>query len=49
MTAAHDAVSTEHTLECYAAVLKTLAGWLAEPDPAVFLEGAMIQPVFRVR
>ena len=49
MTAAHDVVSTEQTLEVYAAAFKTLAGWLAEPDPSRFLEGPMIQPVFRVR
>ena len=30
MTAAHDDASTERTLEIYAAVLKTLAGWLAD-------------------
>jgi len=49
MTAAHDDASTERTLEIYAAVLKTLAGWLADREPARFLEGPMIQPVFRVR
>jgi glutamate-1-semialdehyde aminotransferase/spore coat polysaccharide biosynthesis protein SpsF (cytidylyltransferase family) len=49
MTAAHDNVSTEQTLEIYAAVFKTLASWLAEADPARFLEGPMIQLIFRVR
>jgi glutamate-1-semialdehyde 2,1-aminomutase/spore coat polysaccharide biosynthesis protein SpsF len=49
MTAAHNLESTERTLEAYAAAFKTLAGWLSEPDPAQFLEGEMIQPVFRVR
>ena len=49
MTAAHDDASTERTLAIYAAVLKTLAGWLADREPARFLEGPMIQPVFRVR
>jgi glutamate-1-semialdehyde aminotransferase/spore coat polysaccharide biosynthesis protein SpsF (cytidylyltransferase family) len=39
----------EKTLEAYAAVLKTLAGWLSEPNPIRFLEGEMIQPVFKVR
>ena len=49
MTAAHDRLSTEQTLETYAAVLKTLAGWLADENPARFLEGPMIQLIFRVR
>ncbi len=49
MTAAHDTVSTEQTLQIYAAVFKTLAVWLASPNPAGFLEGPMIQPVFRLR
>jgi glutamate-1-semialdehyde 2,1-aminomutase/spore coat polysaccharide biosynthesis protein SpsF len=49
MTAAHDAAATDQTLEVYAAVMKTLAGWHSDPDPARFLEGPMIQPVFRVR
>ncbi|HVS39010.1 MAG TPA: aminotransferase class III-fold pyridoxal phosphate-dependent enzyme [Gemmataceae bacterium] len=49
MSAAHDAPTIEQTLEVYAAVLKTLAGWLSDPNPARFLEGEMIQPVFRVR
>jgi glutamate-1-semialdehyde 2,1-aminomutase len=49
MTAAHDGQSTERTLEAYAGVFKTLAGWLSDRDPAAHLEGEMIQPVFRVR
>lgn len=49
MCAAHDAASTEQTLQAYAAAIKTLAGWLPEADPTRFLEGTMIQPVFRVR
>jgi glutamate-1-semialdehyde aminotransferase/spore coat polysaccharide biosynthesis protein SpsF (cytidylyltransferase family) len=49
MTAAHDAAIIEQTLEAYAAVFKTLADWLSDPRPARFLEGEMIQPVFRVR
>jgi glutamate-1-semialdehyde 2,1-aminomutase/spore coat polysaccharide biosynthesis protein SpsF len=49
MTAAHDGPSTERTLEAYAGVFKTLAGWLSDRDPAAHLEGEMIQPVFRVR
>ena len=49
MTAAHDAQAIHQTLEVYAEVLKTLAMWLEDPDPARFLEGPMTQPVFRVR
>lgn len=49
MTAAHDAAIIDETLTAYASVLKTLAGWLADPDPARFLEGPLVQPVFRVR
>jgi glutamate-1-semialdehyde 2,1-aminomutase/spore coat polysaccharide biosynthesis protein SpsF len=49
VTAAHDSEAIERTLETYAAVLKTLANWLSEPNPERFLEGPMIQPVFRVR
>jgi glutamate-1-semialdehyde 2,1-aminomutase/spore coat polysaccharide biosynthesis protein SpsF len=49
MTAAHDNSAVEQTLETYAAVFKTLSGWLADPKPERFLEGPMIQPIFRVR
>jgi glutamate-1-semialdehyde aminotransferase/spore coat polysaccharide biosynthesis protein SpsF (cytidylyltransferase family) len=49
ITAAHDSEAIERTLETYAAVLKTLANWLSDPKPERFLEGTMIQPVFRVR
>lgn len=49
LTAAHDRQAIHQTLEVYAEVLKTLAAWLADPDPARFLEGPMAQPVFRVR
>ena len=49
MTAAHDHASTDRTLEAYAAIFKTLAGWLSDGDPARHLEGPVIQPVFRVR
>jgi len=49
LCAAHDLNSTEQTLEIYATVLKTLAGWFSDPHPARFLEGQMIQPIFRVR
>jgi glutamate-1-semialdehyde aminotransferase/spore coat polysaccharide biosynthesis protein SpsF (cytidylyltransferase family) len=49
MSAAHDHVAVQRTLEAYAAVFKTLADWLQDPSPERFLEGEMIQPVFRVR
>jgi glutamate-1-semialdehyde 2,1-aminomutase/spore coat polysaccharide biosynthesis protein SpsF len=49
MTAAHDNAVVERTLEIYAEVFKTLGGWLSDADPARFLEGPMIQPVFKVR
>ncbi|HVS54017.1 MAG TPA: aminotransferase class III-fold pyridoxal phosphate-dependent enzyme [Opitutaceae bacterium] len=49
MTAAHDDAATEQTLEAYAAVFRTLANWLSDRDPARFLEGSMVTPVFRVR
>jgi glutamate-1-semialdehyde 2,1-aminomutase/spore coat polysaccharide biosynthesis protein SpsF len=49
MTAAHDHVAVQQTLEAYAAVFKTVAGWLQDPKPERFVEGKMIQPVFRVR
>ncbi len=49
LTAAHDSPAIQKTLEVYAEVIKTLAGWLQEKDPARFLEGKMSQPVFRVR
>lgn len=49
MSAAHNAHSTEQTLEAYASVFKTLADWLNDATPSRFLEGPMIQPVFRVR
>ena len=49
MTAAHDGPAVQETLEVYAEVLKTLAGWIDDPNPVRFLEGKMSQPVFRVR
>ncbi len=49
MTAAHDVPAIDATLSAYAEVLKTLASWMSESDPARFLEGAMAQPVFKVR
>jgi len=49
MTAAHDHIAVQQTLEAYAATMKTVAAWLEDPHPERFLEGEMIQPVFRVR
>lgn len=49
MTAAHDVSAVRQTLEVYAQVLKTVAPWTDDPNPARFLEGKMSQPVFRVR
>jgi glutamate-1-semialdehyde 2,1-aminomutase/spore coat polysaccharide biosynthesis protein SpsF len=49
ITAAHDGPAIHQTLETYAEVIKTLAGWLQDSEPARFLEGTMSQPVFRVR
>lgn len=49
LTAAHDHSAIEQTLEVYAAVFKTLEGWLSDPHPERYLEGPIIQPVFRVR
>jgi glutamate-1-semialdehyde 2,1-aminomutase/spore coat polysaccharide biosynthesis protein SpsF len=49
LSAAHALADVHQTLEVYAEVFKTLSSWLQDPDPARFLEGPMIQPVFRVR
>lgn len=49
MTAAHDFLALEQTLTTYAEVCKTLAKWLSDAHPEQYLEGEMIQPVFRVR
>ena len=49
LTAAHDTQAIHQTLEVYAEVLKTLASWVKDSDPARFLEGPMTQPIFRVR
>jgi glutamate-1-semialdehyde 2,1-aminomutase/spore coat polysaccharide biosynthesis protein SpsF len=49
LTAAHDGVAIHQTLEAYAAVFKTLSGWMQQPGASRFLEGEMSQPVFRVR
>lgn len=49
MNACHDDVTTRQTLEVYASALKTLSGWLKDPNPSRFLEGPIITPVFKVR
>lgn len=49
LTAAHDHQAIEQTLEAYAGIMKTLASWLDDSNPARFLEGRMSQAVFRVR
>jgi len=49
MTAAHDPLAIEKTLKIYAVVCKTMANWLGDRDPEQYLEGEMIQPVFKVR
>ncbi|MGA2965007.1 MAG: aminotransferase class III-fold pyridoxal phosphate-dependent enzyme, partial [Terriglobales bacterium] len=49
MSAAHEPVDIEQTLNVYAEVCKTLARWLNGPNPEAHLEGEMIHPVFRVR
>ena len=49
MTAAHDTVAVQETLETYAIVLRTMSEWIQDPNPARFIEGDMSQPVFRVR
>jgi glutamate-1-semialdehyde aminotransferase/spore coat polysaccharide biosynthesis protein SpsF (cytidylyltransferase family)/predicted dehydrogenase len=49
LTAAHDSLAIEQTLKAYASVCKTVAKWLSDPHPEQYLEGEMIQPVFKVR
>jgi glutamate-1-semialdehyde 2,1-aminomutase/spore coat polysaccharide biosynthesis protein SpsF len=49
MTAAHDPLAIEQTLRVYAEVCKTVSKWLSESNPEEYLEGEMIQPVFKVR
>ncbi len=49
MTGAHDPLAIEQTLGIYAQVCKTLASWLSDPRPERFLEGEIIQSVFKVR
>jgi glutamate-1-semialdehyde aminotransferase len=49
VTATHDTAAIQQTLEAYAEVMKTLAAWAEDSNPARFLEGPTSQPVFRVR
>jgi glutamate-1-semialdehyde 2,1-aminomutase/spore coat polysaccharide biosynthesis protein SpsF len=49
MTAAHEPIDIEQTLKVYAEVCRTMQEWLSDPHPERYLEGEMIQPVFRVR
>jgi len=49
MTAAHDPLAVEQTLRVYAEVCKTLAAQLTATHPEQFLQGEIIQPVFKVR
>jgi glutamate-1-semialdehyde aminotransferase/spore coat polysaccharide biosynthesis protein SpsF (cytidylyltransferase family) len=49
VTAAHETTAIHQTLEAYAEVFKTLSTWATDANPALFLEGPMTQPVFRVR
>jgi glutamate-1-semialdehyde aminotransferase/spore coat polysaccharide biosynthesis protein SpsF (cytidylyltransferase family) len=49
LTAAHETSTIQRTLEIYAEVMKTLALWLQNPNPELFLEGKLSQTVFRVR
>ena len=49
VSASHDSVSTEKTLEAYASVLKTLSQWLNDSKPERFLEGELVRPIFKVR
>lgn len=49
LCAALDHAAIEQTLRAYAAIFKTLAIWLKDPNPERFLEGPVIAPVFKVR
>jgi len=49
LSAAHDNHDIQQTLETYAEVMKTLAGWIEDPKPARYLEGTPTKPIFRVR
>ena len=49
LSAAHDEPAIHQTLEVYGEVFKTLAAWADDADPARFLDGPMVQPIFKVR
>jgi len=49
LSAAHDHRDIQETLQAYAEIIKTLADWISEPEPARFLEGIPTRPIFRVR
>jgi glutamate-1-semialdehyde 2,1-aminomutase/spore coat polysaccharide biosynthesis protein SpsF len=49
LTQAHQNADIVQTLEVYVEVMKTLASWLSDANPQRFLEGPMVQPIFRVR
>jgi hypothetical protein len=49
MTGAHDPLAIEETLRVYADVCKIVAKWLSDSNAEKYLEGEMIQPVFKVR
>ena len=49
ISAAHESHDIQMTLEAYAEVIKTLAGWMGDANPSRFLEGSKSRPVFRVR
>lgn len=49
ISAAHDSRDVQQTQEAYAEIIKTLAEWIEDPNPARFLEGSPTRPIFRVR
>ncbi len=49
ISAAHDSHDIRQTLETYADVIKTVAGWVQDPKPSQFLEGSTSRPIFKVR
>jgi glutamate-1-semialdehyde aminotransferase/spore coat polysaccharide biosynthesis protein SpsF (cytidylyltransferase family) len=49
ISAAHDTHDVHQTLESYAEVIKTLAGWMQDTNPSRFLEGSTSRPIFKVR
>jgi len=49
ISGAHDSIAIEKTLEAYGSIFKTLKGWLSDKNPGKYLEGNMVQAVFKVR